>query len=148
MQLTPMPFRLCCGFAVVLFAGCAHRLQFRAVDDSSGVALSGAAVKIEERGWLTYFYRNRHIRQVGFTDTNGVIAVNGVKPKHSIYFEAAGYRPALVTLDENDQIKISWYLPPNNPFSDSPPRGPWTPSGLVVTNVEGVIAVPLTSTAK
>jgi len=145
--MTSVMTKLCCGVAALFLVGCAQRLQFRAVDSSSGAPLSGTAVKIEERGSFSYFYRNRHIRQVGMTDTNGIIAVSGVKPKHSIYFEATGYRPALVTMDEKEQIKISWYLTPN-PFSDSPPRGPWTPSGSPVTNVESVITVPLTSIAK
>ena len=137
------PVRSCCVVALMLVVGCAHRLEFRAVDDSSGAVLSDVRVRVEEAGSFSYFYRTRHIRDAGSADTNGVRVVNGVRPKNSIFFDAAGYHPALVVLDGNDRIRVSWYLSPKSHLSDSPPRGPWTPSGLVVTNIEGIITVPL-----
>lgn len=137
------PLRSCGFVTLLLMVGCAQRLEFRTIDGTSGVAISGVRVQVEERGSFSYFYRTRHIRDAGSTATNGGIVVNGVRPKHSIVFEAAGYRPTLAALDERGRVSLSWFLSPKGRWSDPPPRGPWSPSGLVVTNIGEVIPVPL-----
>jgi len=131
----------------MLLAGCTHQLQFRAVNASSGAALSEVTVKIEERGATSYFNRERHIREAGTTDTNGLVVLNGITGKHLIYFQASGYRPALAALDETDRVKISWFLA-DNPFAGSPPYGPWTSSGSIATNLKEIIIIPLKPATK
>jgi hypothetical protein len=133
---------------LLLATGCAPRLQLRAVDASSGAAIPSVKVKLEERGPTAYFQRERHIRESGTTDTNGIIVIGGVTGRHLIYFEAPGYHPALVALDERGRLSVSWYLSPDTRWGGSPPMGPWTPSGVLASNFEAVVAVPLLVLAK
>ena len=133
------------GFALgfAFLTGCAHRLQLRAVDASSGKAVPAASVQVEERETFSYFYRQRHIHEVGSTDKNGAIVVSGMDSRHLIYLEAVGYRPAMASLDGGNRRLIDWYPSHMAAWSGSPPRGPWTPSGFVATNTGKIITVPL-----
>ncbi len=93
--MTPLvTIRLFCIAMLLLLAGCAHRLQFRVVDSSSGGGLANVNVRVEDRGSFSYFYRQPHEHAVGMTDTNGFITVSGVSSSDVLFFDAQGYRGA------------------------------------------------------
>ena len=137
--MSTLAIRLGYVSTLLFLVGCAHQLQFRVVDASSGSALLGTNVKRRKVTSFSYFYRTLREREVGSTDANGMITVPGVTSKDVIHFDAPGYRGAAAGLAGNDTVRISWAL--------SPPMTPWTPSRLIVTNSDGIIIIPLMPTS-
>ena len=88
-----------------IFAGCAHRLQFRVVDASSHDSLANVSVKVTEGSSWDYF-RRRERRQhtVGSTDMNGFIIVLGVSSKDVVFFESQDYRGAVAGFVERGRV--------------------------------------------
>ncbi len=93
--MTASAIRMSFALGLMLLAGCAHVLQFRVTDASSGSVISGVKVKIREGSSFSYFYREPHEREVGSTDTNGIITLRAINNKDTVFFRAPGYRGAV-----------------------------------------------------
>jgi hypothetical protein len=109
--MNPVGIRLCCILTVMLFVGCANQLQFRVVDASSRQALSGVNVRVQKRSLVSYLDRTPHEHEVGWTDTNGVIAVPNCGSKELVYFSLSGYYGAAAGFVEGGKIGIGPYPP-------------------------------------
>ena len=120
------------AIAALVLAGCAHQLQFRVVDSSSGRPLANANVRLRERNSFSYFERKPREREVGSTDADGRIAVPMVGSKDVIFFKASGYRGAAAGFVEHGKFAISAEPPPDSTHSE---RG--------VVESHGVITIPL-----
>ena len=118
----------------LLLAGCAHRLQFRVVDASSGGGLDGVNVKVEERGCFSYFYRQPHEHAVGMTDTNGFITVPRVSSSDVLFFDIQGYRGASAGFVTRGRVGFS-------PFPPVDVDTMWREQKVVES--DGVIVIPL-----
>lgn len=92
--MNALGLRICCGVTLFLLTGCAHQLHFCVTDASSGSAIPAAEVTVRDGGSFSYFYRKAHLREVGSTDTNGLISVRAVGTGDTVFFDAPGHHGA------------------------------------------------------
>jgi len=86
--------------------GCAHQLQFRVVDASSGSPILHAKIQVRKIDSLTYF-RSAHEYEVGSTDTNGMIVLHEVHSKDDLHFRAPGYHGAVAGIAGKGRVGIT-----------------------------------------
>jgi len=133
--MTPLvTIRVFCIALLLLLAGCAHRLQFRVVDASTGSGLANVNVKVEERGCFSYFYRQPHEHTAGVTNTNGFITVSGVSSSDVLFFDAQVYHGASAGFVARGRIGFS-------PFPPVDVDAMWREQKVVES--DGVIVIPL-----
>lgn len=93
--MSALRIRTGCAVALFFLAGCAHQLQFRVTDASSGSAIPAAEVTVRKGGSFSYFYRKPHLREAGSTDANGLITVHAVGSGDTVFFDAPAHRGAV-----------------------------------------------------
>lgn len=106
-----LPNKILFVTAIFVLTGCAHQLQFRVIDASSGHNLSAAGVSVKERGFFYYFDSDSNEKVVGLTDTNGLITVRGVDSSDVVLFNAHGFRGAAAGIIERGKVGISPFPP-------------------------------------
>jgi len=105
------------------------------VDASSGNVPAVANVRVRKVDSFTYFYRKPQEREVGWTDSNGLIIVPKINAKHEINFGAVGYLGAVAALTDNGKVRVTWPVPA--------PMTPWIAPHQLVTNIHSIIVIPM-----
>lgn len=96
-------FRFLTLLALLLLVGCTHQLQFHVVEASTGNNLTNVRVKLRD-AYSMFSHGPPTERDVGLTDTNGLITVSGVSSRQSILFWSQDFRGAIAGFVARDRV--------------------------------------------